>query len=314
MRQRKSGTAALPVILTVCLQAINASTAFAQVQAKYQYTLSNFAGQLRYDWVRLTVDPARDEIYVIYQNLIRIFNPSGMETFSFGDDLDLGQIVDAAVDDRGDIIVLSYRDSRPSLTRCNFRGVPVAPIEIRNVPAGVVFKANRMILRNGLFYFASLGSSSVIVADADGEFRKYIELLPLVEAREKDKSGSEMNGFTVDQDGNILFTVATFFKVYRFSTDGKLESFGRSGSTPGRFGVIAGIATDSHGNLLVTDKLKCVVMVFDKEFNFVTEFGYRGARPENLIVPDDIAIDRKDRVYVSQGRRRGVSVFALTQN
>jgi hypothetical protein len=57
-----------------------------------------------------------------------------------------------------------------------------------------------------------------------------------------------------------------------------------------------------------------VVMIFDRGFNFLGEFGYRGARPENLIVPDDVVVDKKDRVYVAQARRRGVSVFALTGN
>jgi hypothetical protein len=54
------------------------------------------------------------------------------------------------------------------------------------------------------------------------------------------------------------------------------------------------------------------VMVFDRDFRLLAEFGYRGARPENLIVPDDLAVDGRDRVYVSQGRRRGVSVFSLS--
>ena len=92
-----------------------------------------------------------------------------------------------------------------------------------------------------------------------------------------------------------------------------MASFGRPGSAPGRFGILAGIATDSRGNLLVADKLKCVVMVFDKDFNFVTEFGFRGPRPENLILPDDVAVDRTGRLYVTQWRSRGVSVFALAQ-
>ena len=52
-------------------------------------------------------------------------------------------------------------------------------------------------------------------------------------------------------------------------------------------------------------------MVFDKDFSFLTEFGNRGLRPENLIIPDDLAIDKRDRLYVTQARRRGVSVFAL---
>ena len=311
--RRRHGTAVLNVLAVVCSIAIGAGTARAQLQPTYLHTLSTFSGPLRYDWVRLHVDQARDETYVIYQNIVRIFGPSGMEIFSFGDDLDLGHILDAAVDGNGDILLLSYKDARTLLTKCNFRGVPIGPIEIKNLPAGVAFTANRVILRKGLFYFASFTTSSVIVTDATGEFQKQVELMPLLEQEDRQKGAAEMNGFTVDDDGNIFFTIPTVFKVYKYGVDGTMASFGRSGSAPGRFGVIAGITTDSQGDLLVVDKLKCVVMVFDKDFKFLTEFGYRGARPENLIVPDDIAIDGKDRVYVSQGRRRGVSVFALAR-
>ena len=77
---------------------------------------------------------------------------------------------------------------------------------------------------------------------------------------------------------------------------------------------MAGVALDSQGNVLVADKQKSAVLVFDRNFVFLTEFGYRGSRPDNLIVPDEIAVDGKDRVYVSQGRRLGVSVFALERN
>lgn len=287
----------------------------AQVKPTYLYGLSNFSGPLRLEGSRLYVDQERGETYVIYQNIVRVFSSSGMEIFSFGDDLDLGQISDAAVDRNGDVILLSHKDSRSVVTRCNFRGVPIGSIEIRNLPAGLLFAATRMIHRNGLFYFASLGTSSVIVTDANGEFRRHIELLPMLEGEDRQKSsGAEMIGFTADPDGNMFFTIPTLFKVFKYSSDGTLTSFGRSGSAPGRFGVIAGVATDSRGNLLVTDKLKCVVMVFDRDFKFVTEFGYRGARPENLIVPDDIAVDGQDRLYVSQGRRRGISVFALARD
>jgi hypothetical protein len=313
-KQRRQGARAVCLIALVWVLGISPRAAQAQVQPAYLHTLSSFSGPLRYDWVRLHVDQARDETYVIYQNIVRIFGPSGMEIFSFGDDLDLGHILDATVDAQGDIILLSYKDSVTLVTKCNFRGVPIVPIDIKNLPAGVPFTANRIIQRNGLFYFASFLTSSVIVTDANGEFRKHIEFIPLLESEDRQKGSAEINGFTVDDSGNIFFTIPTLFKVYKYSSDGTMVSFGRSGSAPGRFGVIAGVATDSQGNLLVADKLKCVIMVFDKNLAFVTEFGYRGAKPGNLIVPDDIAIDGKDRVYVSQGRRRGVSVFALARN
>lgn len=300
------------VIAFAGAMALSAVPLLAQVEATYLYTLSSFSGPIRYDFARIHADEATNETYVLYQNLVRIFSPSGMEVYSFGDDLDLGQLLDAVVDTNGDIILLSYKDGRSNVTRCNFRGVPQGPIEIRNLPAGLEFSANRMVLRNGLFYFATLSKSTVIVTHSSGEFLRYIDFLPLIESNERPGGGAEMNGFAVDNEGNMLFSVATQFKVFKFSPDGKLAAFGRSGSAPGRFGVVAGVASDSRGNVVVTDKLKCVVMVFDGDFNFVTEFGYRGSRPENLILPDDVAIDGKDRVYVSQGRRRGISVFAVT--
>jgi streptogramin lyase len=300
------------VVQVVCALALCAGMASAQVGPTYLYTLSNFVGPLRYDGVRVNADQERDETYIVYQNVVRVFNPSGMEVFSFGDDLDLGGIVDAAADRNGDVILLSYKDRHALVTRCNFRGVPVGRIGITNLPDGVTFSANRLIIRNGLFYFADLAASSVTITEPDGTCRQRIEFPRLIGADDVQRAGAEMFGFTVDRDGSIFFTMPTLFKVYKYSPDGTLNWFGKPGSSAGRFGIISGIATDSRGDVLVSDKLRSVVMVFDKDFRFVAEFGYRGLRPENLFVPDNLAVDRKDRVYVSQGRRRGVSVFALT--
>ncbi len=300
------------VVVTACVLALAARTASAQVQPTYLYSLSNFTGPLRYDFMRVRVDQERDEVYVFYQNVIRVFNPSGMEIFSFGDDLHLGAILDVAFDRNGDVIILSSKDSKTMVTRCNYRGVPVGPIQITKLPEGVAFEASRMVLQGGTFYFVSMMTSSVIVVDVNGEFRKKVELLPLIrDGDAKNSSDAESFGFTVDREGNLYFTVPALFRIYKVSPDGKVASFGRSGSAPGRFGVIAGVAVDDAGNVIVADKLKCAIMVFDKAFNLVSEFGYRGVRPGNLISPDDIDVDRRGHLYVSQGRKRGVSVFAL---
>ncbi len=297
-------------VLVVCALALCANPLVAQVRTTYLYRLSNFVGPMRYDGVRVNVDQQRDEAYFVYQNVVRVFNASGMEIFSFGDDLDLGGIVDVAADANGDVILLSYKQGY-LVTRCNFRGVPVGPIEITNLPAGVTFRADRLAIRNGLFYLADLAASTVTITEPDGKCRQRIDFASLIGADQVQKAGAEMLGFAVDRDGSIFFTMPTLFKVYKYSPDGALNMFGRAGSSPGRFGIISGIAIDSRGNVLVSDKLRSVVMVFDKDFKFVTEFGDRGVRPENLFVPDNLAVDGKDRLYVSQGRRRGVSVFAL---
>lgn len=299
-------------LVLATLVAAGPTSVTAQVRPTYLHNLSTFTGPLRQDWVRLQVDRTRDESYVIYQNVVRVFNPSGMQIFSFGEDLDIGQIVDLAALADGSLVLLSSKDSVPLVTRCNYRGVPIRRIDISKLPPGLTFQPNRLISAAGLYYFVSLGSGTVVVTDANGEFRKQIQLLAAMDEEEKKKAnGAEVTGVTVDPDGNIFYTVPALFKAYKLSPDGAATSFGTPGSAAGKFGVIAGIAIDSHGNILVADKLKCVVMAFDKDFKFLGEFGYRGAGRENLIFPDDLTIDSKDRLYVSQARRRGISVFAL---
>ena len=55
--------------------------------------------------------------------------------------------------------------------------------------------------------------------------------------------------------------------------------------------------------------------MFDRELNFLTEFGYRGSEPQNLVVPDDIAIDeRSNMIYVAQAANLGVSVFRINND
>jgi hypothetical protein len=267
---------------------------------------------LKIDGVRVTVDQATDEAYVIYQNIVHIFNASGMEVFSFGDDLDLGQVIDAAVDTNGDILLLSYKDLHSIVTRCNYRGIPKAQIEFTKFPEGQGLDANRMVLRNGLLYFANLAALRVTITNISGEFQSQVDFMSLLQPEDR-RDGVEAIGFTVDQSGSIFLTMPTLFRVFKRTADGTLTSFGKPGSGPGQFGVLSGIATDTHGNVLVADKLKCVVMLFDKAFNFITEFGYRGPNADNLIVPDDLAVDRRDRVYVAQYRQRGVSVFSLAR-
>jgi len=65
------------------------------------------------------------------------------------------------------------------------------------------------------------------------------------------------------------------------------------------------------GYIYVSDRLRNVVLVFDRDLMFQTEFGYRGDQPSNLIVPDDLAVDSSGNVYVGQAANRGVSVFKV---
>jgi len=60
------------------------------------------------------------------------------------------------------------------------------------------------------------------------------------------------------------------------------------------------------------DRLRSVVMIFNRDFVFQSEFGYRGDLPQDLIVPDDIALDLVDnRVFVAQAANKGVGVYRV---
>jgi hypothetical protein len=99
------------LLIAIVFLFVSSITLEAQpVRGNYLYTLSNFTGPIPYSWPRVVVDEKRNEIYVLYQNFIRVFNENGMEIYRFGDDLDLGHIVDVAIDWDGNIFLLSYKD------------------------------------------------------------------------------------------------------------------------------------------------------------------------------------------------------------
>jgi hypothetical protein len=287
----------------------------AAVKGAFIYSLSNFTGVIPYNWSRVVADKERNEIYVLYQNMVRVFNEFGMEIYRFGDDLDLGQIADVAVDQKGDVLLLSYKESKGSIIQCNYRGEPKSEIELRNLPPEFSgFAPNRMVCQNGDLYLVSLSGLSVVIVNQEGHFKKGYDLFTLLELEEKDRGNVELIGFSVDKEGNILMTIPVLFRACVLSPGGKMNWFGKPGSIPGRFNLVAGIARDSKGNYVVVDKLKSAIMVFDKNFKFLTQFSSRGYKPGYLIAPDDIAIDNDDRIYVTQVARRGVSVFKLTYN
>ena len=236
-----------------------------------------------------------------------------MEIFRLGEEGEFSNVYDFAVDENGNIYVLYGSAFQGKMTKFNFRGEPQADFSITGLPSDMKdFKADRIIYKNKKLYFVQTGSLTIVVTDMEGRYQTGYALTSRIELdEEKDSSTLIMFGFDVDDEGNILFTIPVLFSAFRLSKEGELERFGTSGSSPGQFGVVSGIAADDHGYYYVTDRLRSAVLVFNKDFTFQTEFGFRGNRPGNLIVPDDIAVDGRGYVYVSQAAKRGISVFRV---
>jgi len=306
------------ILLVVFSLPLFAAPAFAVVKGTYLYNLSNFTGTIPYEEVRIFFDRETNEIYVSNrgERSVRIFNENGMEVFNFGDDENLGSILDGQVEKDGNILLLTYgmEENLPkySITRCNFRGEPKATIEIKDLPGEFSdLSPNRLIMRGEKLYLADPARMKVVVTDINGVFKNGYDLAAILELTEQQRMDSGLGGFSVDQEGNIFFTIPVFFRAYKLTPDRQITDFGKKGSGPGRFSVIAGIVPDDKGYIYVADKLRCVVMIFDKDFTFQNEFGFRGLRPGRLIVPTNLEVDAKGRLYVTQMRKRGISVFQI---
>lgn len=298
----------------ILLCMVMATGVMADVEPVYLYSLSNFSGLVPYDWANISVDEQRNEIYVVdpRERDIRIFNENGMEVYRFGDDGSLGAVVDIVVRQDGNILVLSRRHSQSSIIVCNFRGEPISRLELKNPPSDFSsFSPDRIVWRNGRLYLLDTVSMRIAVTDANGLFQNSYDVGSLLGLAENKKANTDIGGFSIDREGNMLFTIPVLFSAFKLSPDGKIRGFGRPGGAPGGFGIVGGIVADDRGYYYVADRLKCVVLIFDKDFRFQSEFGYRGTKSGNLIGPRNLALDTKGRLYVSQLNSRGVSVFKI---
>jgi hypothetical protein len=285
----------------------------------YLHNLSNFSGTVPYSDVMLYADRQHDEIYAAVGNFVRVFNPAGMEIYQFLLDPAYGRLFDLAVDESGDILVLTLEAQLPDptphpfITRCDYRGEPIERFPITGSPPEFeTFIPNQMIYRAGRIVLVSRAGLQVVIVDPQGVFQEGYDLSEMIGGDEGIRTDNEIFGFTIDPQGNMSFTVPALFRVFIVSPDGEVTMFGRTGSVPGSFGVVAGIAADDYGRLLVSDKQRGVVMVFDQNQQFVTEFGAGREGRGSLVRPNGLAVGNDGKVYVTQLRDRGVAVFKLS--
>ena len=294
------------------------------MNVSYLYNLSNFFGPIPYNWATPFVDKEKNEIFVLDRSErgLSVFNERGMEVYRFDRIRGLGSVLDGAIDDNsGNIVLLvSGTGNERVIIRCDYRGEPLTRLDInkwskKNLPKEFSdFSPERIVISNNHLYLADRERKKIVVIDNDENLKARYDIEALIGVEEKDKGSSGLVGFGVDPEGNMYFTIPTIFRAYRLSSDGKVSGFGTPGGRPGAFGIVSGIGADSNGNIFVSDLLKGVVMVFDKGFRFLTEFGNQGLPNGGLFAPKDLVIDNLGRVYVAQAGKKGISVFEVKGN
>lgn len=280
------------------------------LEVSYLHSLSTSFGVLPLSAPALSYDAAHQELYVTGEGLVRVFNEAGMEVFTFGQDPEVGHILNVAALSNGEILALAFHESGLRLVRCSFRGEFLGVVTPKGLPAEFQGRfPSVMRYQGGKVYLADLGAMRVLVLDEAGNYVTSYDLAAKLELAEK-RADTGIRGFNVDRDGNILFTIQPLFHAYVMSPEGQVREFGMKGGAPGKFNIVGGIARDARGNFYVADILKSAIVVFDPEYKFIKEFGYRGGAPGSLAAPDELAMS-DDKLFVAQIPRRGVSVFQV---
>ena len=308
----------LGLVLVAALAAVGGAIAAPEVAPRYQYNLADFTGPVPFMGVRVRLDAAREEAFILSEGYLRVFGPTGMETYSFPLDPEVGTIYDVTVDETGDIYFLTYPTvRRPEggdfyLLRCDYRGVPIESLQPAGIPESLRgFSPSTVIYAGGKFYLSASNRLQVLVLNKRAGLEQVKDFTSFLPDEKELRKNADFGGLAVDVQGNVIASVPIDFGVYVMAPDGTVQRFGEAGSRPGTFNVAGAVATDAAGNIYVADLLRSSVMVFDGNLQFVTEFGGYGTADGKMIKPADLAVSGAGRLYVSQMRNRGVAVFTL---
>ncbi|HEU4462838.1 MAG TPA: DUF6531 domain-containing protein, partial [Solirubrobacterales bacterium] len=114
-------------------------------------------------------------------------------------------------------------------------------------------------------------------------------------------------GLAVGVDGSIW--ASDYAHVYRYSSSGQfLERIATSG--PGQISWSDSIAVGPGGEVFVADPTLDKIKVFDKEGDYLRQFGASGAAPGQLAKPVEVSIDAEGQVWVADEQTDRIQVFS----
>ncbi len=119
-------------------------------------------------------------------------------------------------------------------------------------------------------------------------------------------------GLSIDRQGRVLVADTHYYRLLVYSPDGELLKIigGQQGNRPGEFGLVTDALEDREGNLYISEYGEFDrIQKFDREGNFVLEWGGHGSEPGQFARPQNMEIDSENRIWVADACNHRIQVF-----
>jgi hypothetical protein len=257
--------------------------------------------------VSLSLDPMTGSVCVTDQraHCLDVFDRAGFHRFrtdaTSGISLPLGACIDA----NGDFVFTDTSSGTGrTIRRLNFLG---EPLEYEpEIPRESWTPGHLSLAANG-DYLAVDRSALLTRHDPGGALVWAHQLV------DEDWEGRDLLGRPVEApDGTILVPGATLGRVVLVTADGKPGGgFGLPGTKRGEMAFPMAVAVGPQGDVLVLDRMRHKVLLYDPAYEFVDEFGRLGYRPGDLYYPLAMVAAPDGRVFISQGFEGRVQIYRL---
>lgn len=213
--------------------------------------------------------------------------------------------------DRGGNVYVTDPGSNDVRSYSSF-GSYIKPGSNDNSFSGISKPYDIQVMRTGGFAVSSAGNNQVMFFDAAKQAAKNSSGQAL-----KPLTGSTgLKGLSVDADDNVYFiddAAPAGGVIKKFNTTGQLQmQFGfRGGRGAGYFEGPTDLSVDNrNGDIYVVDSGNNRVQRFNRDGQFMSEFGGMGAGNGQFNSPTGIAVDRDGYVYISDTNNNRVQKFA----
>ncbi len=119
-------------------------------------------------------------------------------------------------------------------------------------------------------------------------------------------------GLSIGIDGRVLVADTHYYRVLIYTPEGRLVQTlgGEKGEGPGQFGLVTDAVQDSAGNFYVAEYGEYDrIQKFSPTGEYLLQWGGHGSEPGQFIRPQNMAIDRENRIWVADACNHRIQVF-----